>query len=145
MHENETVAFWPQLRELKTSGEPLMALVPGQDAGDVPLDPVPVYENADLNGLADDWESDSRVRRPALKAGGVLQWPDPKKMGVVNFASIKLNCEVLTHLLHIWCPIAEDRKTVPIKLVKPQEFVGLLQFFGGLWVRKRMSIYFMSE
>ena len=57
-----------------------MALVPGEDAPDVPLDPVPVYENTDLNGLADDWESDPRVRRPGLKAGGgVLQWPDPKK------------------------------------------------------------------
>eukprot|EP00435_Cladocopium_sp_Y103_P019703 s1495_g4.t1 len=75
-----------------------MALVPGDgDAPDAPLDPVPVYENTDLNGLADDWEGDARVRRPALKAGGVLQWPDPKKMGVVNFAAIKLNSEVLTH------------------------------------------------
>lgn len=56
--------------------------------------------------------------------GGLLQWligkEGKKLVGVINFPAIKMNKDVISHLLHSWCPDAEDRKTVSISCVKPQ-------------------------
>lgn len=73
-----------------------------------------------LHGLAEAWEGDSRVRRFALKKGGFLQWPNDQKVGVISFESIKPNATVISHILKLHCPEAEDRKTVPIDGLKPQ-------------------------
>ena len=78
--------------------------------------PVPL----DMAGLSDAWEGDGRVRRPAIKDGSMLQWPSAKKVGVINFAAVSLNHHVIKHVLSLWCPQAEDRKTVPINLLKPE-------------------------
>lgn len=98
----------------------LVAMVRAED-----LDPKPLLRDGDhLIGLAENWESESAIRRPAIKEGGLLQWPigetGRKMVGVINFPAIKANKEVVAHLLHSWCPDAEDRKTVPISCVKPQ-------------------------
>lgn len=89
------------------------------------LDPKPLLKPDDhLIGLAENWEGESSIRRPAIKEGGLLQWPFNKEgqrmVGVINFPAIKLNKAAVAHLMHSWCPDAEDRKTVPIGCVKPQ-------------------------
>ena len=84
-------------------------------------DPVPILgENRTLHGLGTAWESTKSIRRYVLKEGQLLRWSTKETVGVVNFPTLKLNRQVLEHLLYFWCPQAQDRKTVPIKLVKPQ-------------------------
>ena len=84
-------------------------------------DPVPMLgENRTLHGLGAAWESANSIRRHVLKEGQLLRWSNKETVGVVNFPTLKLNCQVLEILLSFWCPQAQDRKTVPIKLLKPQ-------------------------
>ena len=80
-----------------------------------------VAEDNTLEGLADAWESDPRVRRRTVKLGGsLIQWPNKKQIGVVNFPALKANIDVLFHLMEYWGPVAPDRKTPHADFIKPQ-------------------------
>ena len=85
------------------------------------VDPTPVVgEDTTLEGLAQDWESDSKIRRAVLKGGNLLTWPNPKSVGVISFPAVRLNRKVLEYVLLHWCPQATDRKTASIGFLKPQ-------------------------
>lgn len=77
-----------------------------------------------MNGLAVLLEGSKEIRKHALNTESLLKWVAPNRVGVVTNASIKLNADVLQHVLEVWCPVAPDRKTVPVGSVKTEAFGG---------------------
>ena len=86
-------------------------------------------ESKALDGLAQTWEQDKKVRRLARSFGRLLQWPpathpdgtpdpDSSRVGLVDMDAMKLNWQVLCHLLGHWCPNAPDRKTCAVDVIK---------------------------
>lgn len=94
-------------------------------AGQEDADPV-----ASLEGLGLQWETDTKVRRKANKHDGrMIFYPSVEKDGVIDFDTIKLNHHVVRHLLEYWLPIAPDRKTPHVDLIKPEVRFGF-NFFS---------------
>ena len=73
-----------------------------------------------LNGLAEALEADSTIRSIALHKGTLLQWPDPKKHGCINFESMSQNYKVLKQLVQLWCPRVASPSTIPIDQCRQQ-------------------------
>ena len=73
-----------------------------------------------LDGLGETFENDAYIRKYAQKTQALLQWLAPNKVGVVTNKSLKLNCVVLEQVLLAWCPVAPDRKTVPVGAMKEE-------------------------
>lgn len=73
-----------------------------------------------LEGLADDFESDSSIRKTTLRTKALLTWVAPNKVGVVTNKSLKLNAPILEVVLRKWCPVAPNRKTVPVGYLKKE-------------------------
>ena len=73
-----------------------------------------------LQGLADDLEDIAAIRKYTMKNKALLSWPSPQKVGVVSNKSLKMNARVLEIVLMKWCPVAPDRKTVPVHFLKQQ-------------------------
>jgi hypothetical protein len=71
-----------------------------------------------LQGLADDLEDVAAIRKYCLKNKALLSWLSPQKVGVVSNKSLKMNAPVLEIVLRKWCPVAPDRKTVPVNFLK---------------------------
>ena len=73
-----------------------------------------------LDGLAGLWNGDETIRSIVLHSGSLLQWPDPKKTGVINFATMAQNAVVLEHLIRIWCPQVPEPRTISIDHAREQ-------------------------
>lgn len=71
-----------------------------------------------LEGLRDDFDEHSAIRKFVLSEKALLRWVAPNKVGVVSNKSLKLNSAVLEAVLRKWCPAAPDRKTVPVGWLK---------------------------
>ena len=87
--------------------------------------PIEEHENSSttpnpLQGLADDLEDVAAIRKYCLKNKALLSWLSPQKVGVVSNKSLKMNAPVLEIVLRKWCPVAPDRKTVPVNFLKKQ-------------------------
>ena len=76
-----------------------------------------------LHGLAGDWEAVATIRKHALKSKSLVSWLSPEKVGVVSNKSLKKNAQVLEIILLKWCPVATDRKTVPVDFLKKEAAV----------------------
>lgn len=107
--------------------------------GDEPMD------YSILSGLGEAWETDQVVRRKVSKnQGQLIQWPNPKKHGVVDFPAMKANAHVLCYLLEFWCPKAPDRKTPHVDFIKPQARHSKNQdkpsSLWGLYIKKTSEV-----
>ena len=81
-----------------------------------------------LSGLGEAWETDKGVRRKVSRnQGQLINWPNPKKHGVVDFPAMSANADVLCYLLEFWCPKAPDRKTPHVDFIKPQARHGKIK------------------
>ena len=99
---------------------------PSQDHGSMPTTTI---VKKTLTGLAKLWEDDKVVMKKGLKNGTLLQWPNTQTVGLTNgFEVLRLNSRVLCKVLEKWLPLAKDRQTVPVNLVKPEVGVGLKDF-----------------
>lgn len=78
------------------------------------------FKGLSLDGLADEWEQDATLRAVVLHKGVLLQWPDPKRVGCVNFQSMAQNYKALEKLIITWCPQVETPKTISIDHAREQ-------------------------
>ena len=67
-----------------------------------------------LEGLASIWAKDDVIRHLLLHKGTLLQWPDPKQVGVHTFETMSLNERVITETLKLWLPQCPTPKTLAI-------------------------------
>lgn len=91
-----------------------------------------------LDGLGAAFENCKEIRKHTLNHQGLLKWLAPEKVGVITNKSLKLNAQVLEHVLQIWCPVAPDRKTVPVGALK-LEATGLFLFGCGMFLEIRFQ------
>lgn len=88
-----------------------------------------------LDGLAGLWNGDETIRSIVLHSGSLLQWPDPKKTGVINFATMAQNAVVLEHLIRIWCPQVPEPRTISIDHAREQAW----------WILKCLEVLIYSS
>ena len=81
--------------------------------------PAPMAE-VSYKGLAEVWEKDLPLRRRVLDQSSILQWLNPKLVGVVTMKMLQLNVPATMHLLRIYLPQAPKAKTCNLELVKEQ-------------------------
>ena len=84
-----------------------------------------------LQGLAEKLENSKCIRKQVLSQKALLEWTAPNRVGVVSNQSLKLNADVLEVVLKVWCPVAPDRKTVPVGYLKRE--VGFWNKYKGFW------------
>ncbi|OLP74058.1 hypothetical protein AK812_SmicGene46514, partial [Symbiodinium microadriaticum] len=101
----------------------------------------------DLSGLASAWENDKTLRRHILRNKSLLTWICPKSVGVVTMRTLKLNTDVLLHLLRCYLPQAPVNKTCPVEYIYPEVKqlrgnIGLPEDMGLIHCDKKLQELF---
>ena len=65
-----------------------------------------------LKGFWEAVADDGVLRAKILKDGTLFSWPSVKRVGIINFKSMDMNCRVLRILVKIWCPQLKEAKTI---------------------------------
>ena len=84
-----------------------------------------------LDGLAEKWEKEKEIRKRLLKTGRLLVWEEPKKVGIINFKSMRPNASVLTILLHHYLPPIPELRTINVFAARRE---------AEVWTNARVSI-----
>lgn len=71
-----------------------------------------------LDGLADAFDANKKLRRRALKTGSLLTWPCPEETGVMSLSNLALNCDCMEILIHKWAPQWTESLMVPVDPLK---------------------------
>ena len=67
-----------------------------------------------LNGLAELWNKNRKIRETLLTTGFIFTWPTRAQVGVINFDTAALNVRVLSRLLRTWLPTIDILKSINI-------------------------------
>lgn len=84
--------------------------------------------DGDLTGLAELWEGCKPLTRAVIKGKSLLEWPNAKATGRVNYDSLLLNYRLMDILVEFWCPRSKVAQTVYLPQIKYQ--------VGECYVRK---------
>ncbi|CAE7650468.1 unnamed protein product [Symbiodinium sp. CCMP2592] len=80
-----------------------------------------------LDGLAAKLEKQKEIRKRLLKTGRLLVWEEPKKVGIINFKSMRPNASVLTILLHHYLHPAPELRTINVFAARREAEIALMR------------------
>lgn len=76
--------------------------------------------DGDLTGLAEMWEGCKPLTRTVIQRKSLLEWPDAKATGRINYDSLLLNYRLMDVVVDFWCPRSPVAQTVYIDQIKYQ-------------------------
>lgn len=71
-----------------------------------------------LDGLAENLEASSSVRRLVVKTGSLLRWTSPELTGIMSLDQLALNLDVMEVIVSHWCSSLSKPKTLPVDSIK---------------------------